>query len=144
MGVEQCAFVHARVDIRHAHKHADAAVGQLLGPLDLVEIARSVVVNRGPEQIAQVSKAVGCGKGGLRLDGGQFGVGSGREIGVKTVLDHGGVRRGNQIEMKRMIGMHLRSCSWARNASLTRRGGSGVSGSARRHLAHHCVGHGES
>src|SRR5271166_515697 len=122
MGIEKRTFVNARVDIRHAHQYTDAAVGQLLGPLDLVEISRGVVIDRGPEQIAQVGKAVGCGKGGLRLDSGQFRVGSGRKVGLKSVLDHGGMRRGNQIDMKGMIGMHMRSCSWARNASLTWRG----------------------
>ena len=129
MAIEQRAFVHARVDIGHAHKHADAAVGQLLGPLDLIEIARGVVVYGGPEQIAEVGKAVGYGEGGLRLNGGQFRVGSGRKVGMKTVLDHGGVRRGNQIEVKGMVGMHVRSRSWARNARLTR--GTGSEGAKR-------------
>ena len=71
--------MHARVDVGHADQHADAAVGQLLGPLDLVEIFRGVVVDGGPEQIAQVGEAVGGGKGGLRLDGGKFRVGSRQE-----------------------------------------------------------------
>jgi len=123
MAIEQRALVDARVDVRYSYQHADAAVGQLLGPLDLVEIARGVIVNRGPEKAAQVGEAVGCGEGGLGLDGGEFGVGTGREIGVKSVLDHGGVGGGDQIEVEGVIGRHGRSCSWARNARLTRRRG---------------------
>ncbi len=136
--------MNARIDIRYSDEHADTAVGQLLGPFDLVEISRGIVVDGGPEQVAQVGKAVGSGEGGLRLDSGQFRVGSGRKVGLKSVLDHGGVCRGNQIEMKRMVGMHLRSCSWARNASLTRRGRpeQQVSESASQHLIRHRVGRG--
>ncbi len=48
---------------------------------------------------------------GLRFDCGEFGFGSGREIGLKSVLDHGGVRGGNKIEMGGLIGMHEGSCS---------------------------------
>ena len=98
-------------------------------------------------RLRRSANAVGSGNGGLRLDGGQFRVGPGRKVGLKSVLDHGGVRRGNQIEMKRMIGMHQEIVLlWTRNASLTRRGaeqqvaGQQVSESASQHLAHHCEG----
>ena len=57
-------------------------------------------------RLRRSAEAVGGGNGGLRLDCGQFGVGSGRKIGLKSVLDHGGVRRGNKIEVERLVGMH--------------------------------------
>ena len=85
--------------------------GNWLGPLDLVEILGSVVVDGGPEQAAQVGKAIACGSGGLCLDRGQFGLGSGRKIGLKAVLDHGGVGGGHKIEVIGMTGMHEGSCS---------------------------------
>ncbi len=36
--VDDGALMDARIDVGYADEHADAAVGQLLGPLDLVEI----------------------------------------------------------------------------------------------------------
>ena len=64
MLVDDAALLHARVHVGHANQHANATVGQLLGPLDLVEILRGVVVDRGPEQTAQVGKAVAAGAAG--------------------------------------------------------------------------------
>ena len=57
MAIEEGSVGHAHVDVGHADEHADAAVGQLLGPLDLVEVFRGVVVDGGPEKAAQVLRA---------------------------------------------------------------------------------------
>jgi hypothetical protein len=42
----------------------------------------------------------------MGLNCGHFRVGSGRKIGLKTVLDHGGVGRDGKIEVQRLAGMH--------------------------------------
>ena len=54
MLIEQAALRHAHVNIGNADKHANASVGQLLGPFNLVQIFRSVVVDRRPKKIAQI------------------------------------------------------------------------------------------
>ena len=54
VGVDDGALMDAAVYIGDADQDADAAVGELLGPLDLVEILGGVVVDGGPEQVAQV------------------------------------------------------------------------------------------
>jgi len=40
------------------------------------------------------------------LNCGEFGIGSGGKIGLKTVLDHGGVGRDGKIEVQWLAGMH--------------------------------------
>ena len=44
-----------RVDVGDRHQHLDVAVRQPLGHLDLIEVARRVVVDRRPEQAAQIA-----------------------------------------------------------------------------------------
>ena len=56
VAVDHCAFGHASVHVGHAHEYATAPIGQLFRPLDLVEILGCVVVDRGPQQAAQVLK----------------------------------------------------------------------------------------
>ena len=48
-----------------AHQHADAA-GRALGPLDLVEVARIVVIDRGPQQGRQIAKPAARARRGCR------------------------------------------------------------------------------
>ncbi len=43
------------INICDAHQHTRLTCGQPLSYLDLVEISRSVVIDRRPEQIAQVT-----------------------------------------------------------------------------------------
>jgi len=42
------------IHVGDADQDLDVAIGQALGDLDLVEIFRGVVVDRRPEQVAQV------------------------------------------------------------------------------------------
>ena len=107
MPVDDRALGHARIHIGHANQHADAAIGQLLGPLDLIQIFRGVVVDRGPQQVAQVLRARSGGQVGMRLNGGQFGFGSVGKIRLKTVLDHRGMSGGNKIEVQWIAVVHV-------------------------------------
>jgi hypothetical protein len=90
-----------------SYQDANAPIGQLLGPLNLVEIFGGVVVDRGPEQLAQILKT-GCGRHLRRmgLDRGQLASGAGGKIRLKAVLDHRGMGRGNKIEVYRMAIRH--------------------------------------
>jgi hypothetical protein len=47
----------------------------------------------------------------MGLNGGDFGVGSGGKIRLETMLDHGGVGRGDKIEGHRLAEMHEEICS---------------------------------
>ena len=91
MGV---ALATGAIHIGHPHQHADSA-GDALGPLDLVEIARIVVVDGGPEQRGQIAQAAVR----LRVDGGELPLGFGREIGLEAVIDHLLARGGSQIKL---------------------------------------------
>ena len=113
MLVEQGALGNAHVDVGHADEHADAAVRELLGPLDLVEIFGCVVVDGGPEQVAQVLRSGGRWQFRMRLDGGQFGVGTGRKIRLKAVFDHVGMRRCDKVKIQRLGGVHRKWASFA-------------------------------
>ena len=62
MGVYGRAFGNGPIHIGDADQDADAAVAQVLGEFDLVEIARRVVIDGGPEQLAQIAH-VGAGRG---------------------------------------------------------------------------------
>ena len=42
----------------------------------------------------------------MRLDVGEFPADFPWEVGVESVLDHGRVRRGHNVEMQRLAGMH--------------------------------------
>jgi hypothetical protein len=47
----------------------------------------------------------------MGLNGGELGAGSGGEIRLKSVLDHGGVSRGHKIEVQGLAGRHAESGS---------------------------------
>ena len=70
MAVDDRAQADAGVHVGDGDEHADAAIGQRLGPLDLVQIFRCVVVDGGPEQAAQVLNAGDGGRLGMGLNGG--------------------------------------------------------------------------
>ena len=106
MAVYDRAEAHARVHVGHADKHANAPVGQLLRPLNLVQILRCIVVDRGPEQAAQILRALGGRQFGMRLNRRYLRVGSGGIIRLKAMLDHRGVGRGNKIEVIRVTVRH--------------------------------------
>ena len=71
---------HGCRNVGHADAHTDAA-GDALGPLDLIEIARGVVVDRGPEQAAQIAHI--CRRRGRRssADARTLSLGSGWKSG---------------------------------------------------------------
>ena len=52
---------HKGVDIGDSYQHFDISVGQAFSHFDLVEIARSVIVNRRPEEIPQIAHVRACG-----------------------------------------------------------------------------------
>ncbi len=112
VAVDDRARTDARVYVGHADEHADAAIRQRLGPLDLVKILGGIVVDGGPEQAAQVLNAGDGGRRGVGLNGGEFGIGSGGKIRLESVLDHGGMGRGDKIEVHRLAGMHEESGSF--------------------------------
>ena len=66
--VDHRAPRYARVDVGNADEHADVAVGQLLGPLDLIEILRGVVIDGGPKQAAQIGETVSGRNSRLRFN----------------------------------------------------------------------------
>ena len=59
--VDGRGFGDESVDVGDADHDFDAAIGKALGDFDLVEVLRSVVVNRRPQQIAEIAHAVCCG-----------------------------------------------------------------------------------
>ena len=88
-------FFDDRIDISDADEDADVAVGKLLGPLDLVEVAGFGVVNRRPSEVAEIA----AGGGGLGGEGLDFGEDGGREIGLEAVFEHGGAGFAGEIEV---------------------------------------------
>ena len=97
MAIDHRARGDTRIHVGHADQHADAAVRQLLCPLDLVEIFGGVVVDGRPKQIAEVLNAGNGGRFRMGLNGGYLSICSSGKIGLETVLDHGGMSRGDKI-----------------------------------------------
>jgi len=57
-------FGHEGIHVGDSDQHFDVPDGQPFGDLDLIEIARSVVVDRGPKQCPQIMNIVtGCDLG---------------------------------------------------------------------------------
>jgi len=55
MLIDRRLFRNEGIDVGDAYHHLDAAVGKAFGKLDLIEIARSVVVDRRPQKAAQIA-----------------------------------------------------------------------------------------
>ena len=106
MLVEQGAFGHAHIDIRHADQNADAAIGQLFCPFDLVEILGCVVVDGGPEKVAKILCAGRGGQLRMRFDGSEFGVSSSGKIGLKSFFNHFGMCSCHEVKVQILGGMH--------------------------------------
>ena len=89
MRVDCAVAGHQGVDVSDAHQNADVAVWKLVGDLDLVEILRGVVVNRGPEQVAQVvDVSVRRRDRNVRLEGSDLLLNRRWEVRFKAVFDH--------------------------------------------------------
>jgi hypothetical protein len=58
----------------------------------------------------------------MGLNCGQFGIGAGGKLRLKTVLDHGGVGRGNKIEVQRLGGLHEDTAPFEANSKATTAG----------------------
>jgi hypothetical protein len=66
-----------------------------VGPLDLVEIARIVVIDGRPEQRSEIAQ----GRIGLEANGLELALGLGRKIGREAVIDHFLAGRGGEVEV---------------------------------------------
>ena len=100
VGVDGGAGADQAVDVGDRHAHVRVVSGERLGHLDLVEVARLHLVDRGPEKGAQVAHARrGCGvrgspdSGDLRLD---FGL----EVGPEAAIDHRLAGRGSKVDVR--------------------------------------------
>ncbi len=84
MAIDDRVLRDTRIHVGHTNQHADAAVRQLLGPFNLIEIFRRVVIDRGPKQAAQVLRSGRCRQLGMRLDCGQLRIGSLEESSAES------------------------------------------------------------
>ena len=91
--VERETFADIRVDIGNADQYANSPVRQLFRDFDLIEIARGVVVDGGPEHPSQIDSALH--KGGR--EGVEFGEGFGREGWMEPIVGYGLERGGTQV-----------------------------------------------
>ena len=82
------------IHIGNAHQQPRRASGQLLDIFDLVQVARAVVVNRGPRQRAQVADGRGDVLGRALLQELRFAEHVRREVGPESRLEHGLVGAG--------------------------------------------------
>jgi hypothetical protein len=88
-------LVHQLVHVRYGDEEPDVVVGQPLRHLDLVQVPGLAVVDRGPEERAQVTDAGGRGL----LEGLDFAVDLGGEIGDEAVFCHRPPGRGTEVEI---------------------------------------------
>ena len=65
MAIDRAAGPHQGVDVGHRHQQARAAGGQRLGHAQLVQVARVVVVDGKPGQVAQVADGAVALRAGL-------------------------------------------------------------------------------
>src|SRR5262249_15686606 len=95
-----------RIDIGDGDEHLRGTGWQLVGDLELIEIARRVVIDRGPEQVAQIGRVR---SGGRRfwcaVDAGELPGGRRGHVYREPVLAHdlpggrGQIYAGRQGEM---------------------------------------------
>ena len=103
VGVDRRAGVHQILDVRDGHPHLDAAAGELRGDLQLVEVPGVVVVDRGPEEIAEVADGGVAGvEVGRQLR--RLGQGRGRKIGLEPMIGHGAAGDGEEVVVP--FGLH--------------------------------------
>ena len=89
MEIDGCPLGGHRIDVGDAHQHANAA-GRALRPLDLVQIARVVVVDGRPGERGEIAQS----HGGARIESIQLALDLGREVGFEPAVDHFLARRG--------------------------------------------------
>ena len=91
------------INVGDADHDFHVAIGDAFGDLDLIEVARGVVVDGRPEQIAQIAD-VSVGRD-LRRMGLQFGEllrNLGRKFWFEAVMLHDFFGGGLQVEMRRI------------------------------------------
>jgi hypothetical protein len=95
MVVDRRAVAHQGVHVGHGDQHLDPAVGRGFRHGELVQISGVVVVDRDPEEPAQVAYlGIAAGRGG-ELPG--FGHGRGGEVGQEAALFHGAAGDGLEV-----------------------------------------------
>lgn len=108
-GVHRCRFAsrvlvdrrqlgRERIYVGDADHDLDAAIGQPLGDLDLIEIARRVVIDRRPEQASEVAYIyIGGDFRRMVSERCELFRYSRRKLRLKAVLDHDFFRDGFQV-----------------------------------------------
>src|SRR5262245_54649284 len=87
VGVEGRILRHRGVDVGHRDQDPPRTGRRVRRDGELIEIARVVVVDRAPEEVAEIAQracAVRLAAGGFRL-----GAGGGGEVGLEPALQHG-------------------------------------------------------
>ena len=95
--VERRATVHERFDVGDPHPNTDVSRRELLRDLDLVEVARFVVVDRRPRERAKIAHAGADQARGLEPGG--FFERQLREVGDEARLEHCVPRPFGEIEL---------------------------------------------
>src|SRR3954451_4239455 len=112
MIINRRTFGHKGVDVGYAD-HDLEAVRSSLRKLDLIKIARSIVVDRGPEQAAQIADILRSRDGGIvRLNGLPLLLSRGGKVRLEAVLNHDLPGHGLQITL-----LGLRIAHWLRTQS---------------------------
>jgi len=92
------------VDVRHRYEDLDRPIAKRFGDRELIEIPRVVIVDRGPEQVAEVAKAgLGCSR--VPRDRRCLRPDFGREVRNQAVLEHGAPRDARQEALAGRIRM---------------------------------------
>ncbi len=85
--VDRRALVDDCVDVGHGDQEARLSPAQVLGDRELIEVAGVVVVDRAPEQLAEIADlALWRGR---PLDPVELLLDGGGEFGLQTTVDHG-------------------------------------------------------
>jgi hypothetical protein len=98
---------HEGIYIGDSYQHFDISVGQAFRHFDLVEIARSVIVNRRPQEIPQIPYVRACGR--LRRMCFQLGKllrDLRRKFRLEAVLQHDFFSYGLKVNLRRMGAVH--------------------------------------
>ena len=84
MIVDRRAALHERVHVRNGDEDANFAVAGVLRDRELIEIARVVVVDRAPQQLAHVARIIL----GRLVDRGELFLDGGPEVRRETLVAH--------------------------------------------------------
>ena len=98
--IDGSLFRDERVDIGNADENFHAAIWLSFGNFDLIEIARSVIVNRRPEEVSQIAHIFSRGDlGRVSAQVSQLFLDGRGEIGVESALPHDFFGCGLQIDL---------------------------------------------